>query len=97
MEFAAGILFGLLTAALAVITALLFSIHKELHKMALSQADFDTKLNTLQASVTALLAIPATPPVDLTSEGATVDALNTSVQAAITAATPPAPAPAPTP
>lgn len=62
--------------------------------MALSQAELDTKLATLQATadqLKAALAGQTAPAVDLTAEGAQVDAVNAELQALIPAATAPVP------
>jgi len=89
MDFAVGILFGLLTAALAVITMALFTIHKDIHKMAIAVSDLLTQVATISTDVDALVArsVP-TPPVDLQP---VADAL-TALDAKVTAANP-APAP----
>lgn len=86
MIFTVAFILGLMTAGFAVVALLLFSIERTLHKMALSQADFDTKLSGLQTSVAALLALPSAPPADLTSEGAIVDDLKAQVDAKVAAA-----------
>lgn len=84
-------------------------IKKELRTMALSQADFDAKLANFQTTLNAglttiktaladLLAKANSQGVDLTTEGAALDAMLTGIQDAVTTATTddPGSAPAPT-
>lgn len=90
MDFAVGALFGLLTAALAVITIVLFNfhnseltIHKELHKMAIAVSDLLTQITAISTDVDALVAasVPQ-PPVDLQPVSDALTALDAKVKAA---------------
>lgn len=68
------------------------SIHYQLRRILMNQADVLAKLAGLKTSLDALVAIQA-GAADLTPIGNAVDALKAEVDAAVAAATPPAPAP----
>jgi chaperonin cofactor prefoldin len=63
---------------------------KEVHKMALDQATFDTELSDLVTAINALIAaVDAIPPADLTAEGQTVSDAAAAVKAELDKLAPP--------
>jgi chaperonin cofactor prefoldin len=63
---------------------------KEVHKMALDQATFDTELADLVTAINALIAaVDAIPPADLTAEGQTVSDAAAAVKAELDKIAPP--------
>jgi hypothetical protein len=74
------------------LNAKLDKLSKEVHKMALDQATFDTELADLVTAINALIAaVDAIPPADLTAEGQAVTDAAAAVKAELDKLAPPAP------